>query len=113
MYGTVDVVVADGYSGNLILKSLEGAMLATFQVLKNTFNSKLQYKLGALILKKSFIEIKELLDYRNSALAWVVGLNKLAIKTHGSSDEKSYTSAFKQIYESLENDFIKKLKEEF
>jgi glycerol-3-phosphate acyltransferase PlsX len=69
LYGDVDVVVADGYSGNLILKSLEGAILGLFQVLKNSFTKNLKRKLVASMLKPAFTEIKDLFDYRNSGFA--------------------------------------------
>ena len=108
--GTVDVLVADGYSGNLILKSLEGAITSLFKLLKQSFTKNLKRKIGVLLLKKSFTEIKTSLDYRNSGFAWVIGLKNLSIKVHGSADLKSYKSALLQIYNIFENDSFNKMK---
>ena len=108
--GTVDVLIADGYSGNLILKSLEGAITSLFKLLKKSFTKNLKRKMGVLLLKKSFTEIRTSLDYRNSGFAWVIGLNNLSIKVHGSADLKSYKSALLQIYNIFENDSFNNMK---
>ena len=108
--GNVDVVVADGYSGNLILKTLEGTFTSVFRILKKEFTKNVTRKLGALLLKPAFQDIKKNLDYRNSGFAWVIGVNQFALKIHGSSDKKSCISALSQIYFALENDAFNKIK---
>ena len=109
----VDVAIVDGYAGNMILKTLEGSVLSLLKLLKEKLMSKTKYKIGALISSGAFKEVKEQLDYRNVGAAWVIGINGLAIKTHGSSDKKSYVGAFKQIRNAIENDSLDELKKEF
>ena len=108
--GNVDVVVADGYSGNLVLKSLEGAFTSLFSILKKEFTKNFSRKMGAMLLKPAFKDIKKNLDYRNSGFAWVIGVNYFALKIHGSSDKKACFSALTQIYSALENDAFNKIK---
>ncbi|MCK5945892.1 MAG: phosphate acyltransferase PlsX [Mycoplasmataceae bacterium] len=111
--GVVDVAIVDGYAGNMILKSFEGSVLSLLRLLKSKLMSKTKYKLGALMAKGAFNDVKEQLDYRNVGAAWVMGLNGLAIKTHGSSDKKSYLGAFNQISLAIENNALDAVKKEF
>ena len=108
--GIVDVAVVDGYAGNLILKSMEGTVLSILSLIKTNLKSKLKYKIGALISKGAFKNVQKQLDYRNVGAAWVLGLNSLVIKTHGSSDEKSYIGAFNQIVMAIENGVLDGIK---
>ena len=110
LYSTVDVAVIDGYGGNLVLKTMEGTILALLKLIKEEMMSKTKYKIGGLFVKGAFQNIKENLDYRNVGAAWVIGLNGLAIKTHGSSDKKSYLGAFSQVSTALEKNAIEKIK---
>jgi len=109
----VDVAIVDGYAGNMILKTLEGTVLSMLKLLKGKLMSKTKYKIGALISKGAFTAVKEQLDYRNVGAAWVIGLNGLAIKTHGSSDKKSYVGAFGQIRNAVESNALEELKKGF
>ncbi|AAT27898.1 phosphate acyltransferase PlsX [[Mycoplasma] mobile] len=109
--GNFDVIVADGYGGNLVLKSLEGTVIDFSSLIKRKITSTFFRKIGALILKKSFKEIKEHLDYRNVGGAWVIGVNSIAVKAHGSSDEKAFKGAFNQIKIAVENNVIENFKE--
>lgn len=107
----VDVAVIDGYGGNLVLKSMEGTALSMLALLKESLTSKLKYKIGALISKGGFVEVKERLDYRNTGAAWVVGLNGLALKVHGGSDQKAYMGAFNQVKIAMDKNALAKFKE--
>lgn len=107
---SVDVAIVDGYGGNLILKSMEGTVLSLLKLIKEELTSKTTYKMGALLAKGAFSNIKETLDYRNVGAAWVIGLNGLAIKTHGSSDKKAYLGSFKQVHEALEKNALEQFK---
>ena len=109
----VDVAVADGYGGNLVLKTMEGTVLSLLKLIKQELTSKLIYKIGAGLAKGAFNEIKETLDYRNVGAAWILGLNGIAIKSHGGSDEKAYLGAFGQIKEAVDKDALAKFKESF
>ncbi|MCK5867326.1 MAG: phosphate acyltransferase PlsX [Mycoplasmataceae bacterium] len=109
----VDVAIVDGYGGNLILKAMEGTVLSLLKLLKEELMSKTKYKMGALLSKGAFKNVSKRLDYRNIGAAWIIGLNGIALKTHGSSDEKTYYSAFKGIAQALNSDAIKEFKEAF
>ncbi|WKX02725.1 phosphate acyltransferase PlsX [Candidatus Mycoplasma mahonii] len=111
--GKTDVAIVDGYAGNMILKTMEGTMSSLFNIIRTNLKSKLRYKIGALISKGAFTQIKEDLNYKSVALAWVVGLKKFAIKIHGNSDRESYMGAFTELSKALDNDALAKLQKEF
>ncbi len=108
--GIVDVAIIDGYGGNLVLKTMEGSILPLLKLIKKELNTKLKYKIGGMLSKGAFRKIKNNLDYRNVGAAWLIGLNFPAIKTHGSSDKKSYLGAFSQLSDVLEKDVMAKLR---
>ncbi|WP_406615605.1 phosphate acyltransferase PlsX [Mycoplasmopsis hyopharyngis] len=112
MNGFCDVAVIDGYGGNLVLKSLEGAMLSFKNLLKSKIMLKPIRKFGYLLAKGAFVDVAETLDYRNVGAAWVAGINGIVIKSHGGSDEKAYIGALNQIKLALENDILNKVKQE-
>lgn len=109
--GVCDVAVIDGYGGNLVLKSLEGAILSFKALLKSKIILKPIRKFGYLLAKGAFIDAAETLDYRNVGAAWIVGLNGMVIKTHGGSDDKAYVGALNQIKLGLEKNILSKVKE--
>lgn len=109
--GVVDVAITDGYAGNMILKTMEGTVLSLLKLIKGEITSKFKYKIGGLLAKGAFSNVKETLDYRNVGAAWIIGLNGLAIKAHGGSDKQSYLGAFSQIHEALEKNAMSKIKE--
>lgn len=108
--GKVDVVVADGFSGNITLKALEGTVLSFTKLMKTKIKKNIWRKFCALLLKGAFIDIKEHLDYRNVGAAWILGVNGIVIKAHGSSDEKAYLGALNQIKLAIESDALEKFK---
>lgn len=105
----IDVVVADGYAGNILLKSMEGTILSFSKLLKQKLTSSLLRKIMALFLKPAFKEVKEKFDYRNVGGAWVIGVNGVVLKAHGSSDAKAYLGAINQIKIALNNDVLLKI----
>ncbi|CCP24526.1 phosphate acyltransferase PlsX [Mycoplasmopsis cynos] len=109
--GMYDVAVIDGYGGNLVLKSYEGAIFTFKDAIKSTALSSIRTKIGALLMKPAFKKVMNVLDYRNVGAAWVIGVNNLALKIHGSSDEKSIYSALFQMYYAIEKELDKKLRE--
>lgn len=94
--GAADVVVCDGFSGNLVLKSIEGTALSLFSLLKEELTSSFKNKLAAGVLRPSFKRVKEKMDYSEYGGAGLFGLNAPVIKAHGSSDNRSFFSAIKQ-----------------
>lgn len=107
--GMVDVVLCDGYAGNIALKSLEGTVLSFLKLIKGSLTKTTGRKILAAGLKGAFNDIKEHLDYRNVGSAWVVGVNGIIIKTHGSSDTKSYLGALNQIKIFIESNAKEKI----
>ncbi len=110
--GATDVAVIDGYGGNLVLKSLEGAILSFKNLLKDKIMAKPIRKFGYLFLKGAFKDVVETLDYRNVGAAWLIGLNGLSIKCHGNSDTKAYLGALNQIKLVIKNNVLEAIKKE-
>lgn len=107
-----DVAITDGFSGNLILKSMEGSILTFKSLLKQSILKTVWRKFLALLLKPAFKEVGEKFDYRNVGAAFVIGLNKTVIKTHGSSDKKSFLGALNQVKLALEKNILQEIKHE-
>lgn len=101
--GNYDLVVCDGFSGNVLLKSTEGACLEMLKLLKKTFTKNLKNKLGALLLKKDIYAIKDYMDYNNYGGGVMLGVNKTIVKAHGSSKATSIYNCVKQAYNMEKN----------
>lgn len=109
--GKVDVVVTDGFSGNVALKSMEGAVNAIFTCLKQGVASSFKGKMGALLLKDTFKNLKNKLDYNNKGGALFMGVKKTVIKAHGSSNRKAFKVAVLQAVNYAEFDLAKTISE--
>ncbi|MCQ2556251.1 MAG: phosphate acyltransferase PlsX, partial [Clostridia bacterium] len=83
MRGSVDVVVTDGFSGNICLKSIEGTVEIIFNELKDATSKNVKSKLGALLLRSGFTEIKSRYDYTKLGGAPLLGFDKIILKCHG------------------------------
>ena len=99
--GDVDVVVADGFNGNIALKTAEGTANAIFSLLKEGIYSSTRAKLGALLLKPVFKDLKHKLDYNEHGGAAFLGLKKPVVKAHGASKAKSIKGAILQVAEMI------------
>lgn len=84
--GVADVVVADGFTGNVIAKMYEGAAKELFGKIKGVFYKNLRTKLAALLVKKEMNELKKYFDYNRYGGAVVMGVKKPVLKTHGSAN---------------------------
>ncbi|HEL0443019.1 TPA: phosphate acyltransferase PlsX [Streptococcus equi subsp. zooepidemicus] len=114
MSGVADVVVADGFTGNAVLKSIEGTAMSIMGQLKSTIAaSGVKAKLGALLLKGSLYDLKDTLDYSSAGGAVLFGLKAPLVKSHGSSDAKAIFHTIKQVRTMLETDVVGQLVEEF
>lgn len=107
--GNVDVVVADGFSGNVCLKTIEGVAEILFGEIKDIATSSLKAKLGALMLKKGLKKIKTKYDYKRVGGAPLLGVNKIVIKCHGNSKANSIASAINQAYTLAKSKMIQKV----
>ncbi len=108
--GITDVVVTDGYAGNIALKAMEGAILNFQKIIKENLTSNFFRKINAVFLKGAFKNIKEHLDYRNVGAAWIIGVDGIVIKCHGSSDAKAYQGALMQLKQALDSNALIELK---
>ncbi|WGI36351.1 phosphate acyltransferase PlsX [Mesomycoplasma lagogenitalium] len=109
LQGNIDIALADGYAGNITLKTMEGTVLNFSKLMKEKLMKNFFRKIGALILKSAFKEVKERFDYRNVGAAWVIGVNGIVIKSHGSSDAKAYLGALNQIKIAIESQVLTKI----
>ena len=83
--GDYDLVVADGFSGNVLVKSTEGTALELLKKLKKDIYSRTLYKVGAFLMKRMFREEKEFMNYQNYGGSVLLGTQKVVVKGHGSS----------------------------
>ena len=106
MMGGADVVVADGFSGNIMLKSLEGTAKFLMKELKKMFLSSTKTKLAAGLVKGDLAEVKKLLDPSEVGGTPFLGISRPVIKAHGSSDAKAICNAVLRAKEYAESGFI-------
>lgn len=107
--GAVDVVVCDGFSGNILIKSIEGTAMFMGSMLKRMFKKNLGSKLGYLLCKSGVQDMMKLLDYREIGGTQFLGIKKPVIKAHGSSDALAFRNAVKQAMTAAEGDFTAQL----
>ena len=111
MLGAADVLVADGFSGNVMLKSIEGTGIYMASLLKKTFKRNVFTKLGALLCKKGIREIRETLNYKKTGGTILLGITKPVIKAHGSSDAEAVVGAVRQAIEAVNSGICGQIKE--
>ncbi len=110
--GDYDVLVADGFTGNVAMKSAEGTIKAFMQILKNEVaDSGLKGKLGALMMKGVFKKIKARMNYTDVGGSPFLGLNKILIKSHGSSKAKTIYSCVLQVIDIYKSNYIENMRE--
>ncbi|HLR41150.1 MAG TPA: phosphate acyltransferase PlsX [Virgibacillus sp.] len=100
--GGADVVVTDGFSGNIALKTIEGTAMTVFSMLKRTFMSSLKTKVAAGLVKNDLKELSNQLDYSEYGGAGLFGLAAPVIKAHGSSQSRAVFNAIKQACHMVE-----------
>ena len=106
MMGGADVVVADGFTGNIMLKSLEGTGKFLLKELKKMFLSSTKTKLAAAMVKSDMADMKKLLDPSEIGGTPFLGISKPVIKAHGSSDARAICNAVLRAKEYAESGFI-------
>ena len=112
MSGNVDVMVADGFAGNVLLKGSEGAVGALLSVLKNSIKSHTMSKIGALFMRKTFKEIKNRMDVlsRHGGSPFL-GCKKLVMKNHGSCKRENILASVDQSIILYQNKLIEKIED--
>jgi len=110
--GEVDVVVCDGFAGNVLLKSIEGTAMFMGSLMKHKiFKRSLLSKIGYLFCKKGVDEVMGMLDYRTIGGTQFLGIKKPVIKAHGSSDALAFRNAVKQAMGAAESDISAELEQ--
>ena len=109
--GQVDVIVCDGYAGNILLKSIEGTAMFMGSMVKGMFKKNWVTKLGALCCKSGIREMMATLDYREVGGTALLGIRKPVIKAHGSSDPRAFRSAIRQAMEAARQDMAPELEQ--
>lgn len=110
--GVCDVAVCDGFTGNVVLKTVEGTALSLFSLLKKELTSSFVSKLAAGILKPNFKKIKNKMDYTEYGGASLFGLQAPVIKAHGSSNENAILNSVRQTRMMLEQKVVETIKAE-
>ena len=112
MSGDVDVMVADGFAGNALLKGTEGAVIAVMSLLKKSIKSNFLSMIGALFMKKTFKDIKNRVDILNKhGGSPLLGCKKLVVKNHGSCKRNNILSSIEQTLLLDENNLVGKIEE--
>ena len=109
--GEVDVVVCDGFAGNVLLKSIEGTAMFMGSFMKKIFKKNVLTMLGAALCKSGINDMKKLLDYREIGGTQFLGIKKPVVKAHGSSDALAFRNAVKQAMDAAESDFSAEIEE--
>ena len=107
--GKADVVISDGFSGNIALKTAEGVASLCSNYIKNIFESSFLGKVSFLLLTKKLKTLKDKLDPRKRNGALFLGLNGIVVKSHGGADALSFASAIDIAYEFAYEDIAKKI----
>ncbi|MGL4867742.1 MAG: phosphate acyltransferase PlsX [Cetobacterium sp.] len=111
MNGKVDVVVTDGFSGNMVLKTAEGTAKFIFSILKEEISNSFLGKIGAFLLMPILKKLKSRLDSSEYGGALFLGINGISIKAHGNSRAKGIKNALKVANKFAEDKFIERLTE--
>ena len=111
LLGGVDVVVCDGFSGNVLLKTIEGTAMFMGSLLKRMFRKNIFSKAGYLLCKSGVSDLMKMMDYREIGGTQFLGIKKPVIKAHGSSDALAFRNAIRQAEEAAKADFSAELEE--
>ena len=110
--GAVDVVVCDGFNGNILIKSIEGTAMFMGSMLKRMFKKNFGSKIGYLLCRSGVKDLTKLLDYREIGGTQFLGIKKPVIKAHGSSDALAFRNAVKQAMTAAEGNFTAQLEKD-
>ena len=111
--GDADILVADGFSGNVMLKGMEGIAKMMSGMIKSNFKKNLWTKLGYLHVRKGFKDMSETMDYKSTGGAMLLGINGVVVKAHGNSDAFSFKSALRVAKQMVDYQVVNKIKESF
>lgn len=109
--GAVDVIVADGYAGNIMLKAMEGTAMLLVRELKKMFLSDTKSKLAALMVKDGMKDLKKVMDSNEVGGTVLLGISKPVIKAHGSSNDYAIKNAIRQAIQFAGSGIIEDIEE--
>ena len=110
--GEVDVVVCDGFNGNVLIKSIEGTAMFMGSMLKKMFRKNLGSKLGYLLCKSGVSDMMKLMDSREIGGTQFLGIKKPVIKAHGNSDRLAFRNAVNQAMVAAKSNFTEQLEQD-
>ena len=110
--GDVDVIVTDGFTGNIALKTAEGTAKFVSSLLKSAFESSMMSKLGYLFARRGLDSLSDHMDPNNHNGGVFVGLNGLVVKSHGGANAHGFTSAISTAIDMAQNDLIRLISED-
>lgn len=110
MYGDVDVMVADGFTGNIAMKSVEGCGKAVSAIMKREYKRNFFTLISALFSKGVIKRIRKSLDYETVGGAMLLGLPQAVVKGHGNSKRKAFSVCIKQAYNAVKEGMVDKIK---
>lgn len=108
--GTVDVVITDGFTGNVSLKSIEGTLKASKKIITDEIKHSVLAKIGLFIAQKALRKAYKRVDPRRYNGAWLLGLNGVCVKSHGGTDEFGFYNAIKNAYSTAQKGLLPKMK---
>ena len=106
MADVADVLVADGFSGNLILKNTEGVAMALLKIIKGEMMADTRGKIAGLIGKPAFKRVKKLMDYTEVGGAPLLGVQGAVVKAHGSSNAHAFSCAIGQLVKMIDGKVV-------
>lgn len=109
--GEVDVAVTDGFTGNVLVKGSEALSKFMIDVLKDSFMGSLRTKIGALLSKPAFNQLKSIIDPSEVGAAPLLGLDGLVLVGHGRSDAKAITSSLILAHKASKSDLVQKMRD--
>ncbi len=111
--GEANVIVTDGFSGNICIKAIEGTAKTMGKMLKKGFMRNIWSKLGYLLAKKGVDDMKKTMDTKRVGGAMLLGVNAVAVKGHGNSDAEAFYYTLELAYRLASNAIVSKIKEGF
>lgn len=111
MKGVVDVVVTEGFPGNIAIKTIEGVAETAMGLGKLAFQKKLIWKLGMIMLSGGIRKVKKISDYQEYGGAPILGLEKLVLKCHGKSTPRAIDNAIKLAVKCIRDELVENMKE--
>jgi glycerol-3-phosphate acyltransferase PlsX len=112
-HGLADVIVTDGFTGNVAVKASEGAADFIFGQLRTAITSRLRYRLAALVLRPALLAMRRRMDYGEYGGAPLLGVDGVVIVVHGRADAQALRNAVRNAQETAQSGMLEQLHEAF